>query len=108
MDEVQQYLLYHNKNERLYLKQDFNNSYLYKKKMNNLKYDILDKLISVDDEGLLKKINALIGDIDLEERPIKMSDAQRQMLLESEHDKLNGNIISDGKVIEDEEQWLKE
>lgn len=76
--------------------------------MDNLKHSILDKLISVEDEGLLKKINDLIGDINLEEKPIKVSDAQRQMLINSEQDILNGNLISDEEVNEEEEQWLKE
>ena len=74
----------------------------------NLKYNILDKLISVEDEGLLKKINALIENIDLEERPIRVTDAQSQMLLNSEQDILNDNLISDEDVNEEEDQWLKE
>ena len=82
------------------------NSYFYYKKIkvNNLKHSILDKLISVQDDGLLKKINDLIGDIDLEEKPIKVSDAQRQMLINSEQDILNGNFISDKQVNEEEDQ----
>ena len=63
--------------------------------VDNLKYSILDKLISVNDKGLLEKINRLIGDIDLEETPIKVSDAQRQLLINSEQDILNKNLISD-------------
>ncbi len=76
--------------------------------VDNLKYSILDKLISVDDKGLLEKINNLIGDIDLEETPIKVSDSQKQMLINSEQDILNKNLISDEDVNEEEEQWLKE
>lgn len=77
-------------------------------RVDNLKYSILDKLISVQDNGLLEKINDLIGNIDLEEKPIKVSDAQRQMLLNSEQDILNGNLLSDEDVNEEENQWLKE
>ena len=76
--------------------------------VDNLKYTILDKLISVNDKGLLEKINHLIGDIDLEETQIKVSDGQRQMLINSEQDILNKNLISDKEVNEEEEQWLKE
>ncbi len=76
--------------------------------VDNLKYSILDKPISVNDKGLLEKINDLIGDIDLEETQIKVSDAQRQMLINSEQDILNKNLISDEEVNEEEEQWLKE
>jgi hypothetical protein len=76
--------------------------------VDNLKYSILDKLISVNDKGLLEKIINLIGDIDLEETQIKVSDGQRQMLINSEQDILNKNLISDKEVNEEEEQWLKE
>ncbi len=76
--------------------------------VDNLKYSILDKLILVNDKDLLKKINDLIGDINLENAPIKVSDAQRQMLLNSEQDILNKNLLSDQDVNEEEEQWLKE
>ncbi len=76
--------------------------------VDNLKYSILDKLISVNDKGLLEKINDLIGDVDLEETQIKVSDAQRQMLINSEQDILNRNLLSDEEVNEEEEQWLKE
>ena len=75
--------------------------------MHDLKYDILDKLISVEDQELLKEINSLIGDINLEERPIKVSDDQRKMLINSELDIINGNLVSDEEVNE-EEKWLKE
>jgi len=73
----------------------------------NLKYNVLDKLISINDDDLLKKINDLIGNVDLEETPIKVSDAQRQMLMNSEQDILNDNLISNEDVNEEEEQWLK-
>ncbi|MEJ7680132.1 MAG: hypothetical protein WKG06_20185 [Segetibacter sp.] len=76
--------------------------------VDNLKYSILDKLISVNDNSLLEKINELIGDIDLEETQIKVSDVQRQMLIDSEQDILNKNLISDKEINEEEEQWLKE
>ena len=76
--------------------------------VDNLKYRILDKLISVNDKSLLEKINNLIGAIDLEETQIKVSAAQRQMLINSEQDILNKNLISDEDVNEEEEQWLKE
>ena len=77
-------------------------------RVDSLKYIILDKLISVNDKGLSEKINKLIGDIDLEETPIKVSDAHRQLLINSEQDILNKNLISDEDVNEEEEQWLKE
>jgi hypothetical protein len=73
----------------------------------NLKYNVLDKLISVNDDNLLKKINNLIGNVDLEETPIKVSNAQKQMLMNSEQDILNDNLISNEDVNEEEEQWLK-
>lgn len=74
--------------------------------VDNLKYNILDKLISVNDKVLLEKINSLIGDIDLEDTPIKVSEAQRHMLTDSEQDILNNDLISDEEVNKEEDQWL--
>jgi hypothetical protein len=75
--------------------------------VDNLKYSLLDKLISVEDNGLLRKINDLIGDVDLEDKELKLSDTQRKMLLDSEEDIRNGKIILDEDLNAEEEIWLK-
>lgn len=73
-----------------------------------LKYTLLDKLISIDDNALLEKVNELIGNVDIERNIIKVSKGQRETLSNSEDDILQGNIISDEDLNNEEDQWLKE
>ena len=74
--------------------------------VNDLKYNLLDKLISVRDINILQKINDLIGNVDVNSPVFKVTDAQKQMLMKSEEDIRNGNIISDDKLNAEEDQWL--
>ena len=73
---------------------------------NNLRYKLLDKLISIRDNNVWQKINDLIGNIDIEKTEIKVTDAQKQMLINSEEDILKGNTISDADLNEEENKWL--
>ncbi|HEY4196509.1 MAG TPA: hypothetical protein VGM63_13290 [Mucilaginibacter sp.] len=74
--------------------------------VNDLKYSLLDKLISVRDISILQKINELIGNVDVTDSVLKVTDAQKQMLMKSEDDIRNGNIISDDELNAEEDQWL--
>ena len=73
---------------------------------NNLKYDLLDKLISIQDDHLLEKINDLIGDVDINKSLFNTTPDQKKMLAKSEEDILNGDFISDDELNEDEDKWL--
>ena len=75
-------------------------------KDNNLKYELLDKLISIDDDILLEKINNFIGSVDINKTIFKTTDAQKKMLSKSEEDIQNGNLISDEELNEEEDKWL--
>lgn len=74
--------------------------------VNDLKYNLIDKLISVRDLNILQKINDLIGNVDIDEPVFKVSDAQRQMLMKSEEDIRKGNVISDDDLNAEEDKWL--
>jgi hypothetical protein len=74
--------------------------------VNELRYSLLDKLMSVRDIDVLQKINELIGNVDLNSPVFKVTDGQKQMLMKSEEDILNGNIISDDDLNAEEDQWL--
>jgi hypothetical protein len=74
--------------------------------VNDLKYNLIDKLISVRDLNILQKINDLIGNVDIDKSVFKVSDAQRQMLMKSEEDIRKGNVISDDDLNAEEDQWL--
>ena len=74
----------------------------------NLKYDLLHKLISIEYHHLLEKVNDLIGDVDINKVPFKTTKDQKNMFLKSEEDIRNGNFISDEELNEEEEKWLNE
>ena len=73
---------------------------------NILKYQLLDKIISIQDIDLLEKVNELIGNVDLDKPIFQVTPAQRNMLMQSEEDILNGNLISDEELNEEEDKWL--
>ncbi len=72
----------------------------------NLKYNLIDKLISVTDIAILQKISDLIGNIETETTPIILSEKQNEMLRQSEEDILNGRTISDVQLNAEEDEWL--
>jgi hypothetical protein len=74
--------------------------------VNDLKYNLIDKLISVRDLNILQKINDLIGNVDIDKPVFKFSDDQRQMLMKSEEDIRKGNVISDDDLNSEEDKWL--
>ena len=74
--------------------------------INNLKYDLLDKLISIEDDNLLEKVNDLIGNIDVNKLIFRTTTNQKKMLSNSEEDILNGNFISDEELNEQEDKWI--
>lgn len=73
---------------------------------NTLKYELLDKLISIEDDTLLEKINDFIGGVDINKTIFKTTDHQKKMLAKSEEDICDGNLISDEDINEDEDKWL--
>ena len=74
----------------------------------DLKYNLLDKLISIQDISLLEKVNDLIGNVDVSKTIFKTTYEQQQMLMKSEYDIRNGNLITDEELNEEEDKWLNE
>ncbi|HWK03580.1 MAG TPA: hypothetical protein VNS58_08105 [Puia sp.] len=72
----------------------------------NLKYTLLDKLISIRDISVLQKVNDLLGSVDINKPVFKVTDGQKQMLMKSEEDIRNGNLTSDDELNAEEDQWL--
>ena len=75
---------------------------------NEIKYKVLDKLMSVEDNALLVKIDALIGDINVDEKDLIVSKAQLKMLRSSEVDLKNDQIITEEDLNQGEDKWLSE
>lgn len=74
--------------------------------VNTLKHSLPDRLISINDENLLERINQLIENADLEKTVVKVSKQQSKMLTDSEDDIKNGKLVSDEKLNEEEQRWL--
>ena len=75
---------------------------------NEIKYKVMDKLMSVEDNALLVKIDALIGDINVDEKDLIVSKAQLKMLRSSEVDLKNDQIITEEDLNQEEDKWLSE
>lgn len=74
--------------------------------VNTLTHSLPDRLISINDENLLERINQLIENADLEKTVVKVSKQQSKMLTDSEDDIKNGKLVSDEKLNEEEQRWL--
>ncbi len=73
----------------------------------NIKYTLLDKLISVSDVGLLTKINDLINSVDLNKSVFVVSEKQHAMLAQSADDIATGSLITNEALNLAEDKWLK-
>jgi hypothetical protein len=74
----------------------------------NLKYTLLDKLISIRDMALLQKVSDLLSTVDINKTTFKVTDGQKQMLMSSEEDIRSGNLTSDDELNAEEDLWLNE
>ncbi len=72
----------------------------------DLRYTLLDKLMSIRDKHLLRKINDLIGNVDLDNIIFKVTPEQKKMLEDSENDIRKGNLMSDDALNDKEDLWL--
>ncbi len=73
----------------------------------SIKYTLLDKIGSIDDEALLNRINDLVKSVDINTSTFNVTDSQRLMLLQSENDILDGKLISNDVLNIQEDEWLK-
>jgi hypothetical protein len=67
---------------------------------------LIDKLISIRDVSLLEKIDQLIGSVDVSKSTFTTTDGQKQMLMNSEKDICDGNVISNDDLNQEEDRWL--
>ncbi len=73
----------------------------------NLKFTLINKLISVNDVDLLNKINDLISSVDINKSVFIVSEKQNTMLAQSEDDIAQGRLISNETLNLVEDKWLK-
>ncbi len=73
-----------------------------------LKFNLIDKLIALNDTSLLYKVEKLLSKIQVDtSETFHLNPKQIEMLKASEEDIKNGRIISDSKVNEEEDKWLR-
>jgi predicted transcriptional regulator len=72
-----------------------------------LKLEIFDKLKSVEDESLLKKIMTLLKTVDQKEI-YHLTEYELDMVKEAEEDIKAGRIYTNEEVIAEENKWLNE
>ena len=72
-----------------------------------LKLAIYDKLKSVEDDGLLKKIMKLLKTVD-EDKIYHLSEHELNMVKEGEEDIKAGRLYTNEEVIAEENKWLNE
>lgn len=70
-----------------------------------LKLKIFDKLKSVEDEGLLKKIMALLKTIDQKEI-YHLSEYELDMVKEAEEDIKSGRVFTQEQLDKEDLEWL--
>ncbi len=72
-----------------------------------LKLAIYDKLKSVEDDGLLKKIMKLLKTVD-EDKIYHLSEYELNMVKEGEEDIKAGRLYTNEEVMAEEKKWLNE
>ncbi len=72
----------------------------------NLRYTLLDKLISIREIALSQKVSDLLSNVDINNTTFKVTDGQKQILMRSEEDIRNGNLTSDDELNTEEDLWL--
>nr|WP_315196431.1 hypothetical protein [uncultured Flavobacterium sp.] len=70
-----------------------------------LKLEIFDKLKSVEDESLLKKIMTLLKTVD-EDKIYHLSEYELDMVKEGEEDIKAGRVISQEQLDKEDLEWL--
>jgi len=70
-----------------------------------LKLEIFDKLKSVEDEGLLKKIMTLLKTVD-DDKIYHLSEFELNMVKEGEEDIKLGRVISQEQLDKEDLEWL--
>ncbi|MBF4471032.1 hypothetical protein [Flavobacterium sp. HJJ] len=70
-----------------------------------LKLEIFDKLKSIEDESLLKKIMALLKTVD-EDKIYHLSEYELNMVKEGEEDIKFGRIITQEQLDKEDLEWL--
>ena len=73
-----------------------------------LRDSIIDKLLTISNKDYLTALYQLINKSSVDTDVVELSEEQKIMLQLSEHDILNGNLISQVELDKSDLKWLKE
>lgn len=77
--------------------------------MENIEYiknRLIDRILAAKNEKLLEAIENIFESTQ-KEKPISLSSEQKEMLLMSEQDIINGNLVSESELNKRDTEWLK-
>lgn len=77
------------------------------KAINTIKTSLIDKILTIDNSELLLALETLINSASTDKK-VKLSDAQKTMLLMSEEDIKYGRLIPQDQLDEEDLKWLAE
>lgn len=73
-----------------------------------IRNSIIDRLLAISNTEYLKALYKLVENSSFENDKIKLSEAQKMMLLMSENDIVNGKLIDDNQLEKEDLKWLKD
>jgi hypothetical protein len=73
-----------------------------------LRDSIIDKLLTISNKDYLTALYQLLNKSSVDTDVVELSEEQKIMLQLSEHDILNGNLISQVELDKSDLKWLKE
>jgi len=75
--------------------------------MNQVKNNIIDKIILLEDQKVINALNQLLDNLNTPENKM-ISSEEKALLLLGLKDYKNGDVISDEEIRKSEDKWLKE
>ena len=69
---------------------------------------LIDRLLAISNTEYLKALYKLVENSSFENDKIKLSEAQKMMLLMSENDIVNGKLIDNNQLEKEDLKWLKD
>ena len=71
-----------------------------------MRNELIDKILSIQNKNILQALNKLISSTDSESEIVKLTNIQKSMLLMSENDIDNGQLISQDEMTKRNLEWL--
>ncbi len=77
-------------------------------KADNLRNEIIEKVLCISDKDYLNAINFLVNNKEYNDQVVKLTKEQKLMLDLSDIDIKNDDIVSHSELITKKQAWLKE